>query len=297
MSLHKKVSPKRSRLKGKKVFNHPETKFSSKKPESLMKRRDLAQLFLKKYQKISKTFEGLSRFLILPQSKFFTASGIHSDETFSQLEFGNSDEFFKNSVLRTTPILHEYSEIFHEKKRMIFKTFGVPKSLGSDFYEKRFFFSKEKNLKHIEGIIDESLGSETTLVPLKIASRTRSAHFLCHTIIQQFQKNFSFRHIYKNLLKDIQKDPSVQGVRLVCSGRFGGVEMARVESRKYGQTSLHVFSSHIDYAHGHAMTSSGLLGVKIWISYRLNETPSILHHSKNLKPFGFKKSFFMKDLD
>ena len=44
--------------------------------------------------------------------------------------------------------------------------------------------------------------------------------------------------------------------------------MARVESRKYGQTSLHVFSSHIDYAHGHAMTSSGLLGVKIWISYR-----------------------------
>jgi ribosomal protein S3 len=86
--------------------------------------------------------------------------------------------------------------------------------------------------------------------------------------IQQFQKNLSFRHIYKGLLKDVQSDPSVQGIRFVCSGRFGGVEMARVESRKYGQTSLHVFSSHIDYAHGHAMTSSGLLGVKIWISYR-----------------------------
>ena len=164
-------------------------------------------------------------------------------------------------------MIGEYSPVFLKKNGMNF--FENEKySLWSKFYSQRALFLKEKNLEHIEEILGKSLGSETKLLPFKIQSRTRSAHFLCQTVIQQFQKNISFRQIYKNLFKDIQADPSVQGIRLVCSGRFGGIEMARVESRKYGQTSLHVFSSHIDYAHGHALTSSGLLGVKIWISYR-----------------------------
>ena len=232
--------------------------YQSQNQESFVQSQELAQSFFQKSEKISKNLaisENLCRFFIFPQSVFKT------EKMFEGESFSKSHE-----------ILHEYSQLFHSQKNVIefLKRIQSEVSLWSRLQTQRSMFWKEKNLKHIEKMIGQSFGSETVLVPMKIQSRTRSAHFLCQTVIQQFQKNFSFRQIYKNLFKDIQADPRVQGIRLVCSGRFGGVEMARVESRKYGQTSLHIFASHIDYAHGHAITSSGLLGVKIWISYRPN---------------------------
>ena len=224
----------------------------------------LAEIFFQKSHKVSENlggFENLCRFLTLSQPLMKTR--------------------FQN-ISHSQEILSEYSKFFQMKKEVDFgdkkkKNESLTKSsLWSNVYTQRALFLEQKNLKHIERMIDQSFGSETVLVPFKVHSRTRSAHFLCQTVIQQFQKNLSFRQIYKNLLKDIQADPDVQGIRFVCSGRFGGIEMARVESRKYGQTSLHVFSSHIDYAHGHALTSSGLLGVKIWISYRpISTNPSL----------------------
>jgi ribosomal protein S3 len=225
----------------------------------------ITETFFKKADQISQTFEGfegICRFLSLPQ-------------LFKNHEWVTLDFFDKNV---SEQILQEYSEFF-------VKSYQPLTSLSSRLHDQKFMFLKGKNLKHIEKMIDHTFGSQTTLIPYKIQSRTRSASFLCQTAIEQFQKNLSFRHIYKGLLKDIQSDPHVQGIRFVCSGRFGGVEMARVESRKYGQTSLHVFSSHIDYAHGHAITSSGLLGVKIWISYR----PMTIHSSSWMNKWSFTK--------
>ena len=263
----------------------------------------ITQMFLQKSDQISQTlegFEGMCRFLSLPQSLRTTEwvtlpilgsdQSFHhgntsdstevqggSDTSFNLLDSSNgekiqevnlddkkSQEYFDKLTESKTfseQILQEYSQFF-------VKSYHPLTSLSSRFQMQKLMFMKGKNLKHIEKMIDQTFGSQTTLLPYKIQSRTRSASFLCQTAIEQFQKNLSFRHIYKGLLKDVQSDPWVQGIRFVCSGRFGGVEMARVESRKYGQTSLHVFSSHIDYAHGHAITNSGLLGVKIWISYR-----------------------------
>ena len=230
----------------------------------------LTEIFFKKSHKISENlggFESLCRFLTLSQPLMKTG--------------------FQN-VSHSQEILSEYSKFFQMKKEIDFGNKNeslIKSSLWSNIYNQRALFLKQKNLKHIERMIDKSFGSETVLVPFKVHSRTRSAHFLCQTVIQQFQKNLSFRQIYKNLFKDIQADPNVQGIRLVCSGRFGGIEMARVESRKYGQTSLHVFSSHIDYAHGHALTSSGLLGVKIWISYR----PTLANPSSWMEKWSYHK--------
>ena len=234
----------------------------------------MTEIFLQKSDQISQTFEsfeGMCRFLTLPQSltksewmassipfAFFNQSSLNQHH---EVQTDEKIPTLSGTKLFSEQILEEYSQFF-------VKSYQPLTSLSSRFQLQKLMFMKGKNLKHIEQMIDQTFGNQTTLLPYKIQSRTRSASFLCQTAIEQFQKNLSFRHIYKGLLKDVQSDPSVQGIRFVCSGRFGGVEMARVESRKYGQTSLHVFSSHIDYAHGHAITNSGLLGVKIWISYR-----------------------------
>jgi len=266
------------------------------------KHKSFFEDYLKSFQDIVKkssqnsatlgALESLCRLLMIPQpfsnslgqAKLVMPIQSHKFENFSSSNqlLGEYSTLFQG----LGEVKRSDEEISSDHKELTSPNLEVSNStLWSDFHHQRSLFPKEKYLNHIEKMISQCFETGTTLVPMKITSRTRSAHFLCQTVIQQFQKNLSFRQIYKNLFKDIQADPSVQGIRLVCSGRFGGIEMARVESRKYGQTSLHVFSSHIDYADGHALTSSGLLGVKIWISYRPTTLQSPLWSNEQKKSF------------
>ena len=129
-------------------------------------------------------------------------------------------------------------------------------------------FLLDMNLKHIEFILRKNFQSNTIIIPKKIYSKYKSAQFICEYVSQRIQQNIPFRQIYKQLVLEIKKFDEIQGMRIVCSGRLGGVEMATIESRKYGQTSLHVFSSKIDFATGQAYTLFGLIGVKVWICFR-----------------------------
>ena len=133
---------------------------------------------------------------------------------------------------------------------------------------KRINFTIDKNLKNIEYILSKKIQSETIIIPSKMTSRFQSAQFICDHVSQRLQENVSFRQIFKQLSQDLKNDTNIQGIRVVCSGRLGGVEMARVESKKYGQTSLHTFSSKIDYASSEAYTLFGLLGVKVWLCFK-----------------------------
>lgn len=58
------------------------------------------------------------------------------------------------------------------------------------------------------------------------------------------------------------------GIRIQCSGRLGGVEMAKKFFLKKGQTSLNVFSQKIDFAQRTALTKYGIIGIKIWVSHQ-----------------------------
>jgi small subunit ribosomal protein S3 len=59
----------------------------------------------------------------------------------------------------------------------------------------------------------------------------------------------------------------VKGIRICCSGRLNGAEIAKTKCRKYNETSLHVFFDQIDYVKAQASTPYGILGVKVWVSY------------------------------
>lgn len=106
------------------------------------------------------------------------------------------------------------------------------------------------------------------LHPLKIESKYWSADFVCAFLCQRLQEGVSFRSISQQITQDVKAQAHLQGFRLQCSGRLGGVELARVESKTYGRTSLHVYSEQIDYASSSVLTPSGLLGVKVWLSFR-----------------------------
>ena len=68
----------------------------------------------------------------------------------------------------------------------------------------------------------------------------------------------------KRAIQTVQK-AGAQGVRVQCSGRLGGSEMARKESYREGRVPLHTLRADIDYGFREAKTSTGRVGVKVWI--------------------------------
>ena len=58
-----------------------------------------------------------------------------------------------------------------------------------------------------------------------------------------------------------------EGIKLACSGRLAGAEMARTESYKEGRIPLHTLRSDINYATSTAITTYGCIGVKVWVCH------------------------------
>jgi len=56
-----------------------------------------------------------------------------------------------------------------------------------------------------------------------------------------------------------------QGIKIQVSGRLGGAEIARTETYKQGRTPLHTIRADIDYACVEALTTYGVIGIKVWI--------------------------------
>lgn len=106
----------------------------------------------------------------------------------------------------------------------------------------------------------------SSLHVVKLHSKYQSASFLAQYIAECFEKNIAFRQIYKQIQKEILRDSTILGLKIQCSGRINGAEIAKVESKKIGQTSLHTFSASVDFAKAEAYTLYGIIGIKVWIS-------------------------------
>lgn len=119
---------------------------------------------------------------------------------------------------------------------------------------------------HLQSILSHYTGCKTYIVPIQVKSVYQSACLLAQAICYQLEQSKSFRQISKTIMKEIERHQTIKGIRIACSGRLNGAEIAKTECQKYGQTSLHVFSDRIDYASMTALTPYGILGVKVWIS-------------------------------
>jgi len=83
-------------------------------------------------------------------------------------------------------------------------------------------------------------------------------------ISRQLQNRVSFRRVMKFAIRNSLRDGAL-GVKIQCSGRLGGAEMARTERYKEGRTPLHTLRADIDYALTESNTTYGIIGVKVWI--------------------------------
>jgi small subunit ribosomal protein S3 len=90
------------------------------------------------------------------------------------------------------------------------------------------------------------------------------AQLVADNIGQQLEGRISFRRAMKQAVSSAMRMGAV-GIRVMCSGRLGGAEMARSEQYKEGRIPLHTLRADIDYALATAYTIYGTIGVKVWI--------------------------------
>jgi small subunit ribosomal protein S3 len=107
-------------------------------------------------------------------------------------------------------------------------------------------------------------GKEIQLNVNEIKRPELDAYLVAENVAGQLESKISFRRAMKKAITSTMR-MGAEGVRILCSGRLGGAEMARREQYKEGRIPLHTLRADIDFARATAKTTYGTIGVKVWI--------------------------------
>ena len=107
-------------------------------------------------------------------------------------------------------------------------------------------------------------GKDVQINIFEIKRPELDAQLVGESIAQQLQARISFRRAMKQAIAGAMR-VGAQGIKVKCSGRLGGAEMARSEQYKEGRVPLHTLRADIDYAISEADTVYGKIGIKVWI--------------------------------
>ncbi|MBM3566325.1 MAG: 30S ribosomal protein S3, partial [Alphaproteobacteria bacterium] len=123
---------------------------------------------------------------------------------------------------------------------------------------------KGADIEKLKAEIQKMTGSEVHLNIIEIRKPEIDAKLVADNIAQQMERRVSIRRAVKRAVQSAQR-LGAQGIRVNCSGRLGGAEIARVVWYREGQVPLHTLRANIDYGTSTANTSYGTCGVKVWI--------------------------------
>jgi small subunit ribosomal protein S3 len=90
------------------------------------------------------------------------------------------------------------------------------------------------------------------------------AQLVAENVAMQLERRIAFRRAMKKAVNTALRF-GVKGIKISCSGRLGGAEMARREWVREGRVPLHTLRADIDYGLAEAKTTYGIIGVKVWI--------------------------------
>ena len=133
--------------------------------------------------------------------------------------------------------------------------------------------------------LEKKLGKPVALNIVEVKTPDTDAQLVAENIAQQLEKRISFRRAMKNSMGRAMR-MGARGIKVMCSGRLGGAEIARSECYHDGTIPLQTIRADIDYGFAEAATTYGRIGVKVWIykgevlTQALRTTPRTLDTSK-----------------
>jgi small subunit ribosomal protein S3 len=118
----------------------------------------------------------------------------------------------------------------------------------------------DKLREELEVLIGRKVGVNV----VEIKEPDLNATLLAEAIAEQLGKRASFRRTMKQYC-EVVMNAGALGVKIICSGRLAGAEMARKETQKLGSIPLQTLDANVDYAVATAKTTYGAVGVKVWV--------------------------------
>jgi len=118
--------------------------------------------------------------------------------------------------------------------------------------------SLRAELKKRMGLPDVALNIEEVRKP------EIDAQLISDSITQQLEKRIMFRRAMKRAMQNAMRLGAL-GIKIMSSGRLNGIEIARTEWYREGRVPLHTLRADIDYGTSEALTTYGLIGVKVWV--------------------------------
>mgnify|MGYP006283009299 FL=1 len=124
---------------------------------------------------------------------------------------------------------------------------------------------KGSEVEKLNDSIEQVFGKKDISIDIKEVMKPElDAQLVAESISAQLSKRAYFRFVMKKAM-DSCVEAGAKGVKIKCSGRLGGADMARKETVKNGGLPLHTLSADIDYGFTEANTTYGNIGVKVWI--------------------------------
>jgi len=122
-----------------------------------------------------------------------------------------------------------------------------------------------ENIERVKKEVEKMSSSNSIhITVLEIGNPDLDAKLVARSIAEQLENRASFRSTQKRAIQRVMR-AGAKGIKTLVSGRLGGTDIARSEGYAEGIVPLHTLRSDIDYSGYEAMTTYGILGVKVWI--------------------------------
>jgi len=123
---------------------------------------------------------------------------------------------------------------------------------------------KGEDVEKLRQEISKMMGVPVHVNVEEIRKPELDAYLVAQNVAQQLERRVQFRRAMKRVIQNAMR-LGAEGIKVRVAGRLGGAEIARSESYHEGRVPLHTLRADIDYATYEALTTYGILGVKVWI--------------------------------
>lgn len=124
---------------------------------------------------------------------------------------------------------------------------------------------KGAEIDRLTGELQHLTGRNVSMNCIEVSNPDAESKLICESIAEQMAKRASFRRVMKMKAETAMNVPGVLGIKIMLSGRLGGHEMSRKEEIRMGAVPLQTLQANIDYGFSEALTTYGIIGVKVWI--------------------------------
>jgi small subunit ribosomal protein S3 len=121
-----------------------------------------------------------------------------------------------------------------------------------------------QNVEQLRQVLEQRTSKKVKVNIIEVRQPDVNATLVARSVADQLEKRVSFRRAMRQSIQRAM-DRGAKGIKVTVSGRLGGAEMSRTETDRRGRVPLQTLRADVDYGTAEAITTYGVIGVKVWI--------------------------------